>query len=137
MKGSVFILLLLTAGAAGIVSGECACRLPVVAICSAFFAGAGICWLWRGAKEFMRQILERAVAESRYAAGIDDKGRQGESRDDQAVLDLLVTNAMARSLAPQEKVSHPEIERGAALIRCQFGEEKTWKAALQASGLSN
>jgi hypothetical protein len=36
------------------VNGRVGCQ--VVAICSAFFAGAGICWLWRRAKEFMRRI---------------------------------------------------------------------------------
>lgn len=36
----------------------------------------------------------------------------------------------------KKRFSRPEIERGAALIRCQFGDEKTWEAALQANGLS-
>jgi hypothetical protein len=71
--------------------------------------------------------LERAVVESRYAAGMDDKGRQGEDTDNQAVLDLLVTNAMARSLAAQEKLSRTEIERGATWFAASFGMKKRGK----------
>jgi hypothetical protein len=80
--------------------------------------------------------LERTFAESRHAAGIGDKGRQGESTDNQAVLELLVANAMARFLGAQEKIPRAEIERGIKLVRCQFGDEKRWRAALRASGLS-
>jgi hypothetical protein len=136
VKRGVFILLLLTAAAAGIACGEWTCRLPGCRNLLGVLCGRGHLLALARGQGIYEADLERAVAELRYAAGMDDKGRQGEGTDNQAVLDLLVTNAMARSLAPQEKVSRPEIERGAALIRCQFGDEKTWKAALQASGLS-
>jgi hypothetical protein len=136
VKGSVFILLLLTAAAAGIAGGEWTCRLPGCRNLLGVLCGRGHLLALARGQGIYEADLERAVAESRYAAGVDDKSRPGEGTDNQAVLDLLVTNAMARSLAAQEKVSRPEIERGATVVRCQFGDEKTWKAALQASGLS-
>jgi hypothetical protein len=136
VKGSVFILLLLTAAAAGIASGQWTCWLPGCRNLLGVLCRRGHLLALARGQGIYEADLERAVAESRYAAGVDDKSRPGEGTDNQAVLDLLVTNAMARSLAAQEKVSRPEIERGATVVRCQFGDEKTWKAALQASGLS-
>ena len=114
MKRGVFIPLLLTAAAAGIACGEWTCRLPGCRnLLGVLCRREHLLALARG-QGIYEADLERAVAELRYAAGMDDKGRQGEGTDNQAVLDLLVTNAMARALAPQEKVSRPEIERCAA-----------------------
>ena len=112
----MFILLLLTAAASGIASGEWTCRLPGCRNLLGVLCGRGHLLALAQGQGIYEADLERAVAESRYAAGMDDKGRPGEGTDNQAVLDLLVTNAVARSLASQEKVSRPEIERGAALI---------------------
>ena len=114
MKRSVFILLLLTAGAAGIASGEWTCRSPGCRNLLGVLCRRGHLPALARGQGIYEADLERAVAESRYAAGMDDKGRPDEGTDNQAVLDLLVTNAMARALAPQERVSRPEIERCAA-----------------------
>ncbi len=127
MKRGIFILLLLTAAAAGIACGEWTCRLPGCRNLLGVLCGRGHLLALARGQGIYEADLERAVAELRYAAGMDDKGRQGEGRDNQAVLDLLVTNAMARSLAAQERVSRTEIERGATLVRCQFGVKKRGK----------
>jgi hypothetical protein len=136
VKRTVFILLLLAATAAGIACGEWACRLPGCRNLLGVLRGRGHLLALARDEGIYEADLERAVAESRDAAGIGDKGRQGESTDNQAVLELLVTNAKARSLGAQQKISRTEIERGINLVCCQFGDEKTWRAALRASGLS-
>ena len=78
--------------------------------------------------------LERALSESRYANGANQKDRQ--DIDECLILRRLVSNAEARSLAAQEKVSGAEIERELDLLRWQFRDEKSWISALQDSGLS-
>ena len=80
--------------------------------------------------------LQRAVAESHFAAGIDEKHRPQQRMDDGLILRLLVSNAMVRSLAANEKISAAEIEGHLNLLRCQFRAEETWRTALRANGLS-
>ncbi len=104
MKGSVFILLLLTAAAAGIASGEWTCRLPGCRNLFGVLCGRGHLLALARGQGVYKADLERAVAESRYATGMDDKGRPGEGTDNQAVLEPAGYKLHARSLAPQEKV---------------------------------
>jgi hypothetical protein len=78
VKGSVFILLLLTAAASGIASGEWTCRLPGCRNLLGVLCGRGHLLALAQGQGIYEADLERAVAESRYAAGMDDKGRPGE-----------------------------------------------------------
>jgi hypothetical protein len=135
VKRSFFVFLLLIGAAVGIFCGELVCRLPTCRDLIGVLCGRGHLLAPARGEGVYEADLDRAVAEPRYAAGIDDKAR-GESTHDQAVLDLLVANAMARSFAAREKISPNEIAREVHLLRCQFRDEKTWAVALRRSGLS-
>ncbi len=89
MKRTVFILLLLIATAAAIPCGEWACRLPGCRNLLGVLRGRGHLLALARDEGIYEADLERAVAESRHAAGIGDKGRQGESTDNQGVFELL------------------------------------------------
>jgi hypothetical protein len=117
VKRTVFILLLPIAAAADMACGDLAFRFPGCRNLLGILGGRGHLLALARDNGIYEVDLERAVAESRHAAGIDDKRRQGESTHSQAVLELLVTNAMVRSLGTQPKISRAEIERGVKLAR--------------------
>ncbi|PYL22758.1 MAG: hypothetical protein DMF37_11440 [Verrucomicrobia bacterium] len=82
----------------------------------------------------------------RYASGADEKDRQGDTEsvrkvatleaDERLVLTNLISNLVARSLATDEQISKGKIDSGLNLLRWQFPNEKAWRIALKASGLS-
>jgi hypothetical protein len=95
--------------------------------------------------------LRRALSESRYASGIDEEDRQEEEDikrvksvtrvttsqgDERLVLTRLISNLAARSLGAREKVPGARIDTELNGLRWQFPNEKTWRTALRASGLS-
>lgn len=80
--------------------------------------------------------LERALAELRYTAGIDQKDRQGQNIDKRLILERLASSTVARSCATNEKIPRTKIDRELRLLRCQFQDDKGWRRAVKASGLS-
>jgi parvulin-like peptidyl-prolyl isomerase len=80
--------------------------------------------------------LQRAAAEMRYAIGIEEKDRHEQRIDQRSILRRLVSNTMARSCAVHEEISSTEVDLARNLLRSQFRDEKTWRTALRASGLS-
>jgi parvulin-like peptidyl-prolyl isomerase len=72
--------------------------------------------------------VDRQVAEIESAG--ETKGEREEA------LTALIANAAAHSRARPEKVSRTAVEHDLNLLRFQFPDEKTWKAALNRSGLS-
>jgi len=97
--------------------------------------------------------LQRALSELRYPSGVDEKDRQeGETKgvkkvtnvkrvttlqvDERLVLTDLISNSVARSVAADEKISKGKIGSALNLLRWQFPNEKAWRIALGASGLS-
>jgi len=54
----------------------------------------------------------------------------------QQILRRLISNSAARCLAADKKISKVEVDSELKLLRKQFRDEKTWRAALQASGFS-
>jgi parvulin-like peptidyl-prolyl isomerase len=80
--------------------------------------------------------LQRVLAEMRYASGTDEKDRREESVEKPLLLRQLVATTMARSLASRERISQDRIESALNLLRSQFRDDKTWAAALSASGRS-
>jgi hypothetical protein len=78
--------------------------------------------------------LSRQLAESNYLAGIDD-GERANDPPQPAVVGLIV-NVAARLHGSDARVSRHELRQQMNLLRFQFGDEKTWNAALNRSGLS-
>jgi len=92
--------------------------------------------------------LQRALSELRYPSGVDEKDQPDTERvkrvtkvtklrvDERMVLTRLISNSVARSLAGDEKISKGKIGSALNLLRWQFPNEKAWRIALGASGLS-
>ena len=78
--------------------------------------------------------LGRQLAETTYLAGLEEGERTKAERE--TALTKLIGSAAALSRASGERVSRNELTRQVNLLRFQFGDEKTWKAALNRSGLS-
>ena len=78
--------------------------------------------------------LSRQLAESNYLAGIDDG--EGTNLEPQAALTGLIGNVAAELHGSGLHVSPEGLWRQMNLLRFQFGDEKTWNAALNRSGLS-
>jgi hypothetical protein len=78
--------------------------------------------------------LSRRLAESTYLAGIEEGERTDVERE--AALTGLLVSIAAQSRASHERVSRDELRRQMNSLRFQFGDEKTWHAALNRSGLS-
>jgi hypothetical protein len=76
----------------------------------------------------------RQLAESTYLAGIEEGERTDAERE--AALTGLLVSIATQSRASHERVSRDELRRQMNLLRFQFGDEKTWYAALNRSGLS-
>jgi hypothetical protein len=77
--------------------------------------------------------LSRQLAESTYLAGIEE-GERADAEREAALTGLLVSIA-AQSRASHERVSRDELRRQMNSLRFQFGDERTWDAALNRSGL--
>ena len=151
MKRSLLISVSLAgACAAGVVCGELLLRLPVFRNATGILFKRGHLLALAQGQGIYEADLRRALAEWRYANGIDEKNRQEEDagsvkkvrtittlqEDEQQVLTRLISNSAAQYLAADEKISKVEVDSELKLLREQFRDEKTWRAALRASGFS-
>ena len=151
MKRRLLITLSITgACVAGIVCGELLLRLPAFRNATGILFKRGHLLALAQGQGIYEADLRRALAEWRYANGIDEKNRPEEDagsvkkvttvttlqKDEQQVMTRLISNSAARYLAADEKISKVEIDSELKLLREQFRDEKTWRAALRASGFS-
>ncbi len=132
------LIALLVAGAcvAGVACGQLMCRLVAVREAMGIFFKRGHLLATVQGEAIYEADLQSAMAELRYAAGIGEKDRSEESVEKRFVLTRLISNAAARSLAAHEKIQNTKIESELKLLRWQFRDEKTWRAALRKSGVS-
>ena len=134
---------------AGVVCGELLLRLPVFRNATGILFKRGHLLALAQGQGIYEADLRRALAEWRYANGIDEKNRQEEDagsvkkvrtittlQDEQGVLTRLISNLAAQYLAADEKIFKVEVDSELKLLREQFRDEKTWRAALRASGFS-
>ena len=151
MKCRLLITLSITgACAAGVVCGELLLRLPVFRNATGILFKRGHLLALAQGQGIYEADLRRALAEWRYANGIDEKDRQEEDagsvkkirtittlqEDEQQVLTRLISNSVVQYLAADEKISKVEVDSELKLLREQFRDEKTWRAALRSNGFS-
>ncbi len=151
MKRRLLITLSITgACAVGVVCGELLLRLPAFRNATGILFKRGHLLALAQGQGIYEADLRRALAEWRYANGIDEKDREEEDagsvkkvttvttlqEDEQQVLTRLISNSAAQCLAADEKISKVEVDNELKLLREQFRDEKTWRAALRASGFS-
>ena len=151
MKRRLLITLSITgACVAGIVCGELLLRLPAFRNATGILFKRGHLLALAQGQGIYEADLRRALAEWRYAKGIDQNDRQAEDRGSvkevttlttlqeemQQVLALLISNSAAQCLAADGKISKVDVNSELKLLREQFRDEKTWRAALRASGFS-
>jgi parvulin-like peptidyl-prolyl isomerase len=129
-------LLLAGACVAGIACGRLVYRLPAVRTAIGIWCGRGRLLAIAQGVGIYEVDLRRALAEVRYATGVDEKDRHEDNIDKRQVLTRLISNSVARSLGAPEEVSRAKIASELNLLRWQFRDEKTWRVALGASGLS-
>jgi hypothetical protein len=137
MKRRLFILLLI-AGAcvAGVTCGRLLSRsIGCRDLLGAAFGRGHLLAVAHG-EGIYEADLERALAELRHIAGMDGKDREDPSTAKRSILDRLVSDAMARSRAAKERIPAAEIDRESGFLRCPFEDDKVWKRAMRASGLS-
>ena len=135
---------------AGVVCGELLLRLPVFRNATGILFKRGHLLALAQGQGIYEADLQRALAEWRYANGIDKKNRQEEDagsvknirtittlqEDEQQVLTRLISNLAIQYLAANEKISKVEVDSELKLLREQFRDEKTWRAALRSNGFS-
>ena len=151
MKPRLLITLSITgACAAGVVCGELLLRLPALRNATGILFKRGHLLALAQGQGIYEADWRRALAEWRYANGIDEKDRQEEDEgsvkkvttvttlreDEQQVLTRLISDSAAQYLVADEKISKVEVDIELTLLREQFRDEKTWRAALRASGFS-
>jgi hypothetical protein len=78
--------------------------------------------------------LDRRLAESDYVAGVEEDEPTNVQRED--TLTELVAGIAAQARASHEKVGLSELTGQRNLLRFQFSDDKTWRAVLSKSGLS-
>jgi parvulin-like peptidyl-prolyl isomerase len=78
--------------------------------------------------------VDRALAESRDLTGIE--GAEPTIAERETALAELIAGAAARLHGASEKISRAKVKRELNLLRSQFPDEKTWRAALNRSELS-
>ncbi len=136
--------------AAGVVCGELLLRLPAFRNATGILFKRGHLLALAQGQGIYEADLRRALAEWRYANGIDEKDRQEEDagsvkkvttvimlqEDEQQVLTRLISDSAVRCLAADENISKVEVDSELKLLREQSPDEKTWRAALRASGFS-
>ena len=136
--------------AAGVVCGELLLRLPVFRNATGILFKRGHLLALAQGQGIYEADLRRALAEWQYANGIDEKNRQEEDagsvkkvrtittlqEDEQQVLTRLISNLAIQYLAANEKISKVEVDSELKLLREQFRDEKTWRAALRSNGFS-
>ena len=151
MKRRLLITLSVTgACAAGVICGELLLRLPAFRDAIGILFKRGHLLALGQGQGIYEADLRRALAEWRYATGIDQNDRQKEDQgsvkegttlttlqeERQQVLTLLISNSAAQCLAADGKISKVDVNSELKLLREQFRDEKTWRAALRASGFS-
>ena len=151
MKRRLLIALSITgACAAGVICGELLLRLPAFRDAIGILFKRGHLLALGQGQGIYEADLRRALAEWRYATGIDQNDRQKEDQgsvkegttlttlqeERQQVLTLLISNSAAQCLAADGKISKVDVNSELKLLREQFRDEKTWRAALRASGFS-
>jgi hypothetical protein len=146
-RGAVIALALAGACAAGIVCGQLLLRSPHFRDAIGILCGRGHLLAIAQGEGIYEADLQRALAEFRNATGVDEKDRQDEDVervkkvttlqvDERLALNRLISNSVARSLAAREIISKPKIASELSLLRWQFPNERTWRTAVGASGLS-
>jgi len=151
VKRRLLITLSITgACAAGVVCGELLLRLPAFRNATGILFKRGHLLALAQGQGIYEADLRRAFAEWRYVNGIDEKDRQEEDagsvkkvttvttlqEDEQQLLTRLILDSVAQYLAADEKISKVEVDSELKLLLEQFRDEKTWRAALRASGFS-
>jgi parvulin-like peptidyl-prolyl isomerase len=137
MKRRLLITLSITGTcAAGVVCGELLLRLPAFRDAIGILLGRGHLLAFAQGEGIYEADLQRAVAELRHATGVDEKDRHTENTEKHLLLERLISNATARSLAAREKISRTKIKNELDFLRWQFPNEKAWRTARSASGLS-
>lgn len=135
MKRGLSTLALLAGGCvAAVACGFLVCGSTAGRDAIGLLFGRGHLLALAGGEAIYEADLERALSELRYASGTEAKDRQ--DIDERLILRRLVSNAVARSLSALEKISGAEIELELNLLHRQFRDEKAWRSALRASGLS-
>ena len=150
MKRRLLITLSITgACAAGVICGELLLCLPTFRNASGILFKRGHLLALAQGQGIYEADLRRALAEWRYAKGIDQNDRQEDVRsvkkvttvttlqeERQQVLTRLISNSVAQCLAADVKISKVDVNSELKLLGEQFRDEKTWRAALRASGFS-
>lgn len=124
--------------AVGCVAGFCcACSLAA----SGDFRGSLAEFFDRGrllgmvdGRGFYQVDLSRKLSEATYVAGLEEGERTDVERN--SALAELIADSAAQSQAPRERVSSDELKRQMDILRFEFGDDKTWNAALRRSHLS-
>ena len=134
---------------AGVACGQLVLHLPHFRDAIGIFCGRGHLLAIAQGEGIYEADLQRAFSELRYANGIDEEDRQDVNSvgkgitvtalqgDERLVLTGLISNSVARSLGAREKVARARIDTELSGLRRQFPNEKTWRTALKASGLSS
>jgi parvulin-like peptidyl-prolyl isomerase len=99
----------------------------------AFFGRGHLLAFVRGYAIYQGDV-DRALAESRDLAGIE--GAEPTLAEQETALAELIAGAAAQSHGASEKISRAKVNRDLNLLRSQFSDEKTWRAALNRSELS-
>src|SRR5438552_9734139 len=135
---------------AGVICGELLLRLPAFRDATGILFRRGHLLALAQSQGIYEAALRRALAEWRYGTGIDQNDRQEEDAgsvkkvttvtmlqvERQQVLTRLISNSVAQCLAADGKISKVDVNSELKLLREQFRDEKTWIAALRASGFS-
>ena len=132
------LIALLIAGAcvAGVACSQLVYRSPAVRNWSGILFGRGrLLALTRG-DGIYEADLRRALGEWRYARGSDEEDQHMDNGKKRLILCQLISNAITRTAGACEKISDAQVESELNLLRQQFRDEKTWRAALRANGLS-
>jgi len=134
---------------AGVACGQLVLHLPHFRDAIGIFCGRGHLLAIAQGEGIYEADLRRAFSELRYANGIDEEDRQDVKSvgkgitvtalqgDERLVLTGLISNSVARSLGAREKVARARIDTELSGLRRQFPNEKTWRTAFKASGLSS
>jgi len=134
---------------AGVACGQLVVHSPHFRDAIGIFCGRGHLLAIAQGEGIYEADLQRALSEFRYANGIDEQDRQDVKSvgkgitvtalqgDERLVLTGLISNSVARSLGVREKAARARIDTELNELRRQFPNEKTWRTALKASGLSS
>jgi foldase protein PrsA len=80
--------------------------------------------------------VQRELEEIRSAAGGEGEHPPNDITERNAIISRLVADAIIRSVAARERISPPVLDHEVGVCESQFGDKKTWRRGLRASGLS-